>query len=50
MIGLLYMIVKVVTAGIALISLLLSLIFTPWSIILLFVVSLVIFQVPLLNY
>ncbi|NEQ36960.1 MAG: hypothetical protein F6K40_12020 [Okeania sp. SIO3I5] len=43
-------IVKVVTAGIALICLFLSFVFAPWSIVLLLVVSLMIFQFPLLKY
>lgn len=43
-------IVKVVTVGIALISLFLSFIFAPWSIILLLVVSLVIVPASWLNY
>lgn len=43
-------IVKVVTAGIALICLFLSFVFAPWSIVLLLVVSLVILKYPLLNY
>ena len=43
-------IVKVVTVGIALISLFLSFIFAPWSIILLLVVSLVILPASWLNY
>jgi len=43
-------IVKVVTVGIALISLFLSFIFAPWSIILLLVVSLVIVPSSWLNY
>ena len=43
-------IVKVVTVGVALISLFLSFIFAPWSIILLLVVSLVILPASWLNY
>ncbi|MCL2937509.1 MAG: hypothetical protein O4805_06260 [Trichodesmium sp. St16_bin2-tuft] len=43
-------IVKVVTVGIALISLFLSFIFAPWSIVLLLVVSLVIVPSSWLNY
>ncbi|MEM1395042.1 MAG: hypothetical protein AAGG00_17475 [Cyanobacteria bacterium P01_H01_bin.150] len=43
-------IVKVGTAGMALICLFLSFVFAPWSIVLLLVVSLVIFQFPLLKY
>lgn len=43
-------IVKVVTVGIALISLFLSFIFAPWSIVLLLVVSLAIVPSSWLNY
>ncbi len=43
-------IVKVVTAGMALICLFLSFVFAPWSIVLLLVVFLVICQFPLLKY
>ncbi|NES06654.1 MAG: hypothetical protein F6K22_29845 [Okeania sp. SIO2F4] len=43
-------IVKVVTAGMALISLFLSFVFAPWSVVLVLVVSLAIFQFPLLKY
>ena len=43
-------IVKVVTVGVALISLFLSFIFAPWSIVLLLVVSLVIVPSSWLNY
>ncbi len=43
-------IVKVVAAGIALISLFLSLVFAPWAIVLLLVISLVIFQFPSFKY
>ena len=43
-------IVKVVTVGIALISLFLSFIFAPWSIVLLLVVSLVMVPSSWLNY
>ncbi|RQH25813.1 MULTISPECIES: hypothetical protein [Okeania] len=43
-------IVKIVTAGIALLCLFLSIIFAPWTIVLILVISLVCFQFPLLKY
>lgn len=43
-------IVKIVTAGIALLCLFLSIVFAPWTIVLVLVISLVFFQFPLLKY
>ena len=43
-------IVKIVTAGIALLCLFLSIVFAPWTIVLALVISLVFFQFPLLKY
>ncbi|NEN89456.1 MAG: hypothetical protein F6K48_11340 [Okeania sp. SIO3H1] len=43
-------IVKIVTAGIALLCLFLSIIFAPWTIVLVLVISLLFFQFPLLKY
>ncbi|NEO57927.1 MAG: hypothetical protein F6K54_35650 [Okeania sp. SIO3B5] len=43
-------IVKIVTVGIALLCLFLSIVFAPWTIVLTLVISLVFFQFPLLKY
>ncbi|NET46804.1 hypothetical protein [Okeania sp. SIO2B3] len=43
-------IVKIVTAGMALLCLFLSIVFAPWAIVLVLLISLVFFKFPLLKY